>query len=58
MTRKAHKRMLKNLAAHEKKKADWAAFLKIATKRDIVLIIAVAEAITIIILSVLLAGRG
>lgn len=58
MKRKAHKRMLKQARTAQKKRRDWKAFLKIARKRDIVLIIAIAEGITIVILSVLLAGRG
>ena len=58
MKRKAHKRWRKQIVAAQKKRANWKAFLKISRKRDIVFIIAVAEAITIVYLSVLLANAG
>ncbi len=58
MKRKAHKRWKKHIVAAQKKRANWKVFLKIARLRDIVFIIAVAEAITIVYLAVLLSKAG
>ena len=58
MPTKAHKRWKKEIVAAQKKRSNWKAFLNISRRRDIVFIIAVAEAVTIVILSVLLTNAG
>ncbi len=52
MKRKAHKRILKQARRAQKKRCDWKAFLNIARKRDILLILVIAEGLTIIFLAV------